>query len=124
MAESEVGFLVGVYALASAIAAIPLVSATLAVNRKALLMALLVGFAASNIVVAISSSYGRDKPRRHSAGQRPQRTPLACACDGHDEAEDRSRAGLRACRGWAESGTNKARSPRCLALTAVRSRYR
>ena len=37
--------------------AIPLVSATLAVNRKKLLMALLIGFAASNIVVAISSSY-------------------------------------------------------------------
>lgn len=55
--ESEVGFLVGVYALASAIAAIPLVSATLAFNRKTLLMALLVGFAASNIVVGLSSSY-------------------------------------------------------------------
>lgn len=35
--ESEVGFLVGVYALASAIAAIPLISATLAFNRKTLL---------------------------------------------------------------------------------------
>jgi predicted MFS family arabinose efflux permease len=57
VAESQVGFLVGVYALASAVAAIPLVSATLAVNRKKLLMALLVGFAASNIVVALSSSY-------------------------------------------------------------------
>lgn len=55
--ESQVGFLVGVYALASAIAAIPLVSATLAFNRKALLMALLVGFAVSNIVVGLSSSY-------------------------------------------------------------------
>jgi len=55
--ESAVGFLVGVYALASAIAAIPLVSATLAFNRKTLLMALLIGFAASNIVVGFSSSY-------------------------------------------------------------------
>ncbi|MEO7072907.1 MAG: MFS transporter [Rhodanobacter sp.] len=55
--ESEIGFLVGVYALASAVAAIPLISATLAVNRKALLMALLVGFAVSNIVVGVSSSY-------------------------------------------------------------------
>lgn len=55
--DSEVGFLVGVYALASAIAAIPLISATLAVNRKALLLALLVGFAVSNIVVGLSSSY-------------------------------------------------------------------
>ncbi len=55
--ESEVGFLVGVYALASAIAAIPLVSATLAFNRKTLLMALLIGFAVSNVVVGLSSSY-------------------------------------------------------------------
>ena len=55
--ESDVGFLVGVYALASAIAAIPLVSATLAFNRKTLLMVLLIGFAASNLVVAFSSSY-------------------------------------------------------------------
>lgn len=57
VAETQVGFLVGVYALASAVCAIPLVSATLAVNRKKLLMALLIGFAASNIVVALSSSY-------------------------------------------------------------------
>jgi len=57
VSQTQVGFLVGVYALASAVAAIPLVSATLAINRKTLLMALLIGFAASNIVVAISSSY-------------------------------------------------------------------
>ena len=57
ISEGNVGFLVGVYALASAISAIPLISATLAVNRKALLMALLIGFAASNFVVALSSSY-------------------------------------------------------------------
>lgn len=55
--ESEIGFLVGVYALASAIAAIPLISATLAFNRKTLLIALLIGFAISNIVVGLSSSY-------------------------------------------------------------------
>ena len=55
--ESQVGFMVGVYALASAVAAIPLVSATLAFNRKALLMALLIGFAVSNFVVGLSSSY-------------------------------------------------------------------
>lgn len=55
--ESEVGFLVGVYALASAVAAIPLISATLAFNRKTLLMGLLIGFAVSNIVVGLSSSY-------------------------------------------------------------------
>lgn len=55
--ESQVGFLVGVYALASAVAAIPLVSATLALNRKTLLMVLLLGFAVSNIIVALTSSY-------------------------------------------------------------------
>ncbi|MEO7051829.1 MAG: MFS transporter, partial [Rhodanobacter sp.] len=55
--QSEVGFLVGVYALASAVAAIPLVSATLAINRKALLLVLLLGFAASNLVVGLASSY-------------------------------------------------------------------
>lgn len=55
--EGDVGFLVGVYALASAIFAIPMISATLAINRKKLLLALLVGFAASNLVVAVSSSY-------------------------------------------------------------------
>ena len=55
--ETKIGSLVGVYALASAICAIPLISATLAFNRKRLLLALLIGFAASNLVVAISSSY-------------------------------------------------------------------
>lgn len=44
--ESQIGFLVGVYALASAIFAIPLVSATLAINRKTVLLTLLLGFAA------------------------------------------------------------------------------
>jgi predicted MFS family arabinose efflux permease len=34
VSQSQVGFLVGVYALASAICAIPVVSATLGVNRR------------------------------------------------------------------------------------------
>ncbi|HEY9280775.1 MAG TPA: MFS transporter [Eoetvoesiella sp.] len=55
--ETEVGFLVGVYALASAVCAIPLISLTLSVNRKTLLLALLIGFSISNIVVGFSSSY-------------------------------------------------------------------
>ena len=55
--ETQVGFLVGIYALASAIFAIPLISMTLAVNRKALLLILLAGFALSNIVVGLTSSY-------------------------------------------------------------------
>ena len=57
VSDTQIGSLVGVYALASAIGAIPLVSATLAINRKTLLMVLLAGFAASNVVVAVSSSY-------------------------------------------------------------------
>jgi predicted MFS family arabinose efflux permease len=57
VSDAQVGLLVGIYALASAVCAIPLVSATLAVNRKSLLLVLLAGFAASNIVVAVSSSY-------------------------------------------------------------------
>lgn len=55
--QTQVGFLVGIYALASAVFAIPLISATLWVNRKILLLALLTGFAVSNIVVGITSSY-------------------------------------------------------------------
>lgn len=57
VSENQIGFLVGVYALASAIFAIPLVRATLPVNRKAVLLVLLAGFAVSNIVVGLSSSY-------------------------------------------------------------------
>lgn len=55
--ESDVGFLVGGSALASAIVAIPLIRTILVLDRKTLLMALLVGFAASNIVVELSSSH-------------------------------------------------------------------
>lgn len=55
--QTQVGFLVGIYALASAIFAIPLISMTLWVNRKILLLVLLAGFAISNIVVGLTSSY-------------------------------------------------------------------
>ncbi len=55
--HTQVGFLVGIYALASAIFAIPLISMTLWVNRKILLLALLAGFTVSNLVVGITSSY-------------------------------------------------------------------
>ncbi|NLC62130.1 MAG: MFS transporter [Gammaproteobacteria bacterium] len=57
VSRSGVGMLVGVYALASAVCAIPLVRATLPVNRKHLLLTLLGGFAVSNFVVGLSSSY-------------------------------------------------------------------
>src|SRR5690554_4995913 len=56
--DSRIGMLVGGYALASALTAIPLVTATLPMNRKQLLMWLLGGFALSNIAVGLSSSYG------------------------------------------------------------------
>lgn len=55
--QTQVGFLVGIYALASAIFAIPLISMTLWVNRKTLLLILLAGFTVSNIVVGLTSSY-------------------------------------------------------------------
>ena len=55
--QTQVGFLVGIYALASAIFAIPLISMTLWVNRKVLLLLLLAGFAISNLVVGLTSSY-------------------------------------------------------------------
>ena len=55
--QTQVGFLVGVYALASAVFAIPLISMTLWVNRKTLLLALLLGFTLSNLVVGFTSSY-------------------------------------------------------------------
>lgn len=55
--DAQAGQMVGVYALASAIAAIPLVTATMRFNRKPLLMWLLFGFALSNIAVGLSDSY-------------------------------------------------------------------
>ena len=54
---SSAGQMVGVYALASAIVAIPLVTATMRFNRKPLLLWLLGGFAVSNIAVGLSDSY-------------------------------------------------------------------
>ena len=58
VSDARVGMLVGGYALASALTAIPLVSATLPMDRNRLLMLLLGGFALSNIAVGLSSSYG------------------------------------------------------------------
>ena len=43
VSESRIGMLVGVYALAAALCAIPLIRATLPVNRKQLLLVLLAG---------------------------------------------------------------------------------
>ncbi len=55
--EIQGGNLVGYYALASAIFAIPLISATMHFNRKLLLLLLLGGFAISNVIVAFVSNY-------------------------------------------------------------------
>jgi predicted MFS family arabinose efflux permease len=55
--HTQVGFLVGVYALATAVFTIPLVSFTLAINRKKLLIWLLIGLSISNVLVGLSSSY-------------------------------------------------------------------
>lgn len=55
--EAQGGTLVGFYAIASAIFAIPLISATVEMSRKKLLLILLIGFAISNTLVGISTSY-------------------------------------------------------------------
>jgi predicted MFS family arabinose efflux permease len=55
--EVQGGNLVGYYAIASAISAIPLVSVTMQFNRKMLLLILLAGFAVSNIIAALLEDY-------------------------------------------------------------------
>tara|TARA_R110001583_G_scaffold188884_1_gene351421 strand:+ start:7041 stop:8159 length:1119 start_codon:yes stop_codon:yes gene_type:complete len=55
--HTQVGFLVGIYALATAVFTIPMISLTLAINRKKLLMWLLIGLSISNVLVGLSSSY-------------------------------------------------------------------
>jgi predicted MFS family arabinose efflux permease len=55
--EVQTGNMVGYYAIASAIFAIPLISITMKFNRKALLLILLAGFAVSNIIAGLSQDY-------------------------------------------------------------------
>lgn len=57
ISEMQTGNLVGYYAIASAIFAIPLISMTMQFNRKHLLLLLLSGFAVSNIVVGLIDNY-------------------------------------------------------------------
>ena len=54
---SETGRLVGIYALASAIFGIPLISYTVSWNRKKLLTILLIGFSISNLIVGFAPSF-------------------------------------------------------------------
>ncbi|WP_227875081.1 MFS transporter [Oceanisphaera profunda] len=55
--EIQTGNLVGYYAIASAIFAIPLISMTMQFNRKHLLLLLLSGFSVSNIIVGLVHDY-------------------------------------------------------------------
>ncbi|WP_208458810.1 MFS transporter [Kaistella flava (ex Peng et al. 2021)] len=55
--EGQTGNLVGYYAIASAIFAIPLISMTMQFNRKMLLLILLGGFAVSNIIAGLLHNY-------------------------------------------------------------------
>lgn len=55
--EVQTGNLVGFYAIASAIFAIPLISLTIHINRKRLLLILLGGFAISNIIAGLVYNY-------------------------------------------------------------------
>jgi predicted MFS family arabinose efflux permease len=54
---SSIGLLVSVYAIASAVGTIPLITLTMQMNRKKLLMILLLIFGISNAVIGFSSSY-------------------------------------------------------------------
>lgn len=55
--QAQGGTLVGFYAIASAVFAIPLISATVEMSRKKLLILLLIGFALSNGLVGFSTGY-------------------------------------------------------------------
>jgi predicted MFS family arabinose efflux permease len=57
ISEVQTGNLVGYYAIASAIFAIPLISLTMQFNRKYLLLTLLGGFAISNIIAGLVHNY-------------------------------------------------------------------
>lgn len=57
ISESQVGSLVAVYAIATAITAIPLVAFTRALPRRLLLVSLVLGFAVVNAVTALAPSY-------------------------------------------------------------------
>lgn len=54
---AAIGFLVSVYAVASAVGTIPLITWTMPVDRKKLLLILVVVFAVSNLVISFSGSY-------------------------------------------------------------------
>ncbi|MFF1903521.1 MFS transporter [Kitasatospora sp. NPDC058218] len=55
--EARAGLLVTVYALAAAVTAVPMTAWTLRRPRRTLLVALLLGFAATNLVTAVSAAF-------------------------------------------------------------------
>lgn len=54
---AAIGLLVSVYAIASAVGTIPLITWTIEMNRKRLLLILMLTFGFSNLIIAITSSY-------------------------------------------------------------------
>ncbi|WP_079178322.1 MFS transporter [Streptomyces mangrovisoli] len=68
VSEARIGFLVTGYAVASFLAAIPVTAALRGLPRRTVLAGALLGFAASDAVVALSSSYGVTFAARLLAG--------------------------------------------------------
>ncbi|NEB37925.1 MFS transporter [Streptomyces sp. SID14515] len=68
VSESATGQTVTVYAIGTALTAIPLTAATAGWRRKRLLLAAMAGFALANTVTAVSSSYGLTMAARFVAG--------------------------------------------------------
>jgi predicted MFS family arabinose efflux permease len=68
VSESATGQTVTVYAIGTALTAIPLTAATSAWRRKVLLLTAMAGFAAANTVTAVSSVYGVTMVARFVAG--------------------------------------------------------
>ncbi|MFF8730978.1 MFS transporter [Streptomyces sp. NPDC015171] len=68
VAESRIGFLVTAYAAASFVAAIPVTAALRGLPRRAVLCGALLGFAVSDALVALSSSYPLTVAARLLAG--------------------------------------------------------
>ena len=65
---SKIGLLVSVFAIASAVGTIPLITLTMNMNRKKLLIILLLIFGVSNSVIAFSSSYAVTAAARLAGG--------------------------------------------------------
>lgn len=74
--ESTMGQTVTVYAIGTALTAIPLTAATAGWRRKRLLLAAMAGFAVANTVTALSGSYPLTMAARFAAG-------VAAASPGH-----------------------------------------